>query len=88
MKIETKFDIGDTVYKMFYDTDCMELHIEKIIICEDDISYEVSYYSEFKCGKTTTCFKESELFLTKDECEKNYVLKKFGHLFKDTKTLK
>ena len=87
MKIETKFDIGDTVYKMFYDTDFMELRIEKIII-SDNISYEVSYYSEFKCEKTTTCLEESELFLTKEECEKNYVLKKFGHLFKDTKTLK
>ena len=88
MKIETKFDIGDTVYKMFYGTDCIELHIEKIIISKDNINYEVSYYSDLKSGKTTTCLEESEFFSTKEECEKNYVLKKFGHLFKDTKTLK
>lgn len=88
MKIETKFNIGQIVYKMFYGTYCVELHIEKIIISENNISYEVSYYSEFKCGKTTDCFEESELFLTKEECEKSYILKKFGHLFKDTKTLK
>ena len=84
MKIETKFDIGDIVYKANNTGESIQYNIQNITIYEN--------HNEYSCTNCTTKithrFNEDELFLSKTDCEKDYVLKKFGHLFKDAKTLK
>lgn len=84
MKIETKFNIDDIVYRVSPIGLCIQYKIANIIVHKDCV--------EYCCIDTDTRivsqFDENSLFLSKNDCEKNYVLNRYSYLFKDAKTLK
>ena len=84
MKIETNFNIDDTVYRISSVGLCIQYKIANIIVLKDRI--------EYRCIDTNTRvanqFDEDSLFSSKNDCEKNYVLNRYSYLFKDAKTLK
>lgn len=85
IKVKTKFDIGDTAYK--YSTvsnSVIELKIKHLRYFVNENGISGIAYTDNRGNTQYEC----DLFKTIEECEKNYVLTKFSHLFKDTKTLK
>lgn len=80
-----KYSIGDILYIL------VGGFAQPVTIDEITISNEgVHYYAHFhrNGAKIHTKLSEDLMYLTASECEKAYVLEKYGHLFKDTKTLK
>lgn len=84
MKIETKFNIDDIVYRVSSVGTCIQYKIAYIIVHKDRIEYRCIDTN----NRVVNQFDEDSLFSSKNDCEKNYVLKRYSYLFKDAKTLK
>lgn len=84
MKIETKFNIDDIVYRVSSIGVCIQYKIANVIVYKDRIEYRCIDTN----NRVVNQFDEDSLFSSKNDCEKNYVLKRYNYLFKDAKTLK
>ena len=80
-----KYAIGDNVYVIINGL-AAPIHIYEIRINERGVHYH-GFYLKNGC-KSYMELAENECYETADECEKAYVLEKYGHLFKNSKTLK
>lgn len=80
-----KYSIGDILYTLVNGF-AQPITIDEITINNEGVHYHAYY---LKGGaRIHTRLSEDFMYLTASECEKAYVLEKYGHLFKDTKTLK
>lgn len=84
MKIETKFNIDDIVYRMSSTGVCIQYKIAYTIVYKEHIEYRCIATDSHIANQ----FDEDSLFSSKNDCEKNYVLNRYSYLFKDAKTLK
>ena len=80
-----KYNIGDILY-ISVGGFAQPVTIDEITINNEGVYYHVYYHRNG--AKMHTVLSENLMYLTASECEKAYVLEKYGHLFKDTKTLK
>ena len=85
-----KYDLGDELY--FVTSDGCKTVSGKVtnikISYSDIIRGGINVIYTIKGYNFMTDISQDRLFKTQEECEKTFVLMRFGHLFKDTKTLK
>ena len=79
------YDVGDKVYTINNGI-AIPIEIQEIRINKNGIQYCGTYLENG--SEVTLRANEKCYYRTAAECEKAYILKKYGHLFKDTKTLK
>ena len=80
-----KYKINDILYIL------IDGFAQPVTVDEISISNEGIYYRAHYCrngARMHTKLTEDLMYLTASECEKAYILEKYSHLFKDTKTLK
>lgn len=68
MTIETKFNVGDTVF-FIYDDKCLEAQIIHISIFADDNHPSIKYH--ITCGHLNLCVSEYQIYYTKEELLKS-----------------
>ena len=80
------FNLGNRLFFM-HEGRLKEGILKKICTTLGD-SYKITTLYTICCGGVHFSVEPEQLFENAEECEKTFVLKNFGHSFKDTKTLK